>query len=294
MASPSVVPPVQASPKFLNVLFATDFSPCSEAALPYARAIAERYGSTIHLVHVYSSEPLVGPLGVPIEDVEIERTAAQTRMDKFCECDAVKHTLHTVTLQKGVVSEVISQLVGDLGIDLIVLGTHGRRGVRHFVLGSVAEQIFRHATCPVMTVGPEAHDGLSAGKIGSILYATDFSSGSQHAFSYALSLARSGKARLTLLHAIEDELLISFGDQAFSIVKSRLGQLMPEGSGVDYSVIAECGPATDMILKAAKYAGADLIVMGARKGAAASAHSPWATAHRVVCCATCPVLTVRE
>lgn len=293
MASPSVVPPVQASPKFLNILFATDFSPCSEAALPYARAIAERYGSTIHLVHVYSAEPLVGPLGVPIEDVEIERTAAQTRMDRFCECEALHHTLHTVTLEKGVVSEVISQLVGDLGIDLIVLGTHGRRGVRHFVLGSVAEQIFRHATCPVMTVGPEVHNGLSAGKIRAILYATDFSSGSRHAFAYALSLAKSAKAKLILLHAIENELLISFGDQAFSIVKSRLGQLMPE-DGVDYSVVAECGAATDMILKTAKDVGADLIVMGARKGAAASAHSPWATAHRVVCYAACPVLTVRE
>jgi nucleotide-binding universal stress UspA family protein len=116
----------------------------------------------------------------------------------------------------------------------------------------VAEQIFRHATCPVMTVGPEVHNGLSAGTIRAILYATDFSSGSRHAFAYALSLAKSAKAKLILLHAIENDLLISFGDQAFSIVKSRLGQLMPEDGGVDYSVVAECGPATDMILKTAK------------------------------------------
>jgi nucleotide-binding universal stress UspA family protein len=285
----------QTYPNFQNILFATDFSACSEAAVPYAKAIARLYGSTVHLVHVIGPEPVIGPLEVPFLDVETHRKLAAQRMEKLATCEAFKQILHTVTLQRGCVAKVISELVSALHADLIVLGTHGRRGLKHFVLGSVAEQIFRSAACPVLTVGPDVlKDGLAARRIGAILYATDFSPGSHNAFDYALSLARANGAKLTLFHAIESDVLLSCEEEAVSIVKCRLGKLMPENPGISYDTVGEFGSATDMILKAAKNSSADLIVMGARKDARPVAHMPWATAHRVVCYAACPVLTVRE
>lgn len=74
---------------------------------------------------------------------------------------------------------VVSELVTEFKVDLIVLGTHGHGGLRHLVLGSVAEQIFRRAACPVLTVGPGAHDGLAQGKLNTIVYATNFSPASR-------------------------------------------------------------------------------------------------------------------
>lgn len=292
MANPAVLL-TQVFPKFLNILFATDFSRCSESALPFARAIARGYGSTLHLVHIIGEEPMVGPLGVPIRDPEPEREAARLQMDRLTRSANLQDVLHTVTLERGEVWDVVARLTRELHVDLIVLGTHGRRGLKHFVMGSVAERIFRHANCPVLTVGPEVQkSGLLTGRIGSILYATDFSPGSLHAFEYALSLARANRAALSLVHAIENDVLLNFVDESITIVKERLEQLMPQDPGIRHNLIAEFGTPTDMILKTARDVGAELIVMGARKGASGAAHAPWATAHKVICYASCPVLTV--
>jgi nucleotide-binding universal stress UspA family protein len=214
-------------------------------------------------------------------------------MDRLTQSAGLQDVLHTVTMERGDVWEVVSRLVGDLHVDLVVLGTHGRRGLKHFVMGSVAERIFRHATCPVLTVGPEVQKpGLLSGRIGSILYATDFSQGSLHALEYALSLAVTNRATLSLVHAIENDVLLNFVDESITIVKSRLEKLLPHDPGIRHNLIAEFGTPTDMILKTARDVSAELIVMGARKGASGSAHAPWATAHKVVCYASCPVLTV--
>jgi nucleotide-binding universal stress UspA family protein len=69
----SSTPRASVSPKLQNILFTTDFSPCSNAALPYARAIAGLYGSTVHIVHVITPERVVGEFGISLADVEKER-----------------------------------------------------------------------------------------------------------------------------------------------------------------------------------------------------------------------------
>ena len=92
-------------------------------------------------------------------------------------------------------------MVGRHAIDLIVLGSHGKHGLKKLVLGSAAEQIFRHADCPVLTVGPKVvAPGPGEVAFKHILFATDFSAGSLRALPYALSLAEENQARLALLH----------------------------------------------------------------------------------------------
>ena len=177
---------------FQQILFPTDFSACSEAALPYARALAQRYNSTVHVLYVAGIEPVTGEFGMQIGSTEREIAAARQALDKLTHSEAFSGVTYSQTVETGPVWDAVSKLVGRLQIDLIVLGTHGRRGLKQLVLGSVAEQIFRRASCPVMTVGPEVRQGgLAEGKLAAIVYATDFSPASLHAFDYALSLART-------------------------------------------------------------------------------------------------------
>ncbi len=178
------------------------------------------------------------------------------------------------------------------------------------LLGSVAEEIFRHATCPVFTVGPRVpklsrspvrrHDAeLAPAKLEfrHILYATDFTPHSLAGASYAFSLAREFRTRLTLLHVIEE-----YGSHLYErpgqidAALRKLEDLTPEEAGLRYAPepAVEFGAPADRILQAAADRDADLIVLGVRPDHVdASTHLPWATAHKVVAGAKCPVLTVR-
>ena len=88
---------------------------------------------------------------------------------------------------------MLLELIDRLHIDLIVLGTHGRGGIKKLVLGSVAEEIINRAPCAVLTVGPQVHARLTSEfKLRRILCATDLRAGSDRVLTYALSLARDG------------------------------------------------------------------------------------------------------
>jgi nucleotide-binding universal stress UspA family protein len=278
------------STRFKNILFTTDLSPCSEAALPCARAIAKLYGSTIHIVHVVGPEPLIRPLGVPYPNVEDQNSVAQRGIDKLIQSSFLKDVPHTQTIARGVVWNVVSKSIADLNVDLIILGTHGYSGLKHLVLGSVAEQIFRRAACPVLTVGPQAQDGLAEGQLKTIMYATNFSPASRQALTYTLSLAHANRSKLILFHAVQyGESFVKVQlDTIVQIARYELTGLVPES----LEVVVKCGPAADLILGIATDTNADLIVMGAHRGSLS--HMPSAIAHKVVCHSRCPVLTVRS
>lgn len=277
-----------------NILFPTDFSPYSQAALPYARAIAERYASTVHLVHVLTPEPMIE---LPLDrfpELDADKDVAQTLMKTLLASKPFGKLAYTATVERGQLWDVLATLIKNKSIDLMVLATHGRRGLKKLVLGSVAEQVFRLASCPVLTVGPEAmHEGSSDSFFKTILFATDFSSGSQHALAYAVSMARDYNSHLILLHAVSDsmeipDLALAEQQVADLISAETMGELKPE-------IITEAGSAAETILNVAKNNHAGLIVMGAHHAGVTSiaAHLPWATTSKVVCEAHCPTLTVR-
>jgi len=201
-------------------------------------------------------------------------------------------------LERGELQDVISAIILQHGIDLLVLGTHGRKGIKRLVLGSVAEQIFRFATCPVLTVGPKvARQPAQFKTLNRVLFATDFSSGSLHALPYALSLAEENEASLVLLHQIEFFPLDQDPRKVEANTKARLRALVPPGAELwckPEIVVGDYFP-TEGILKVAKERDVDLIVMGVHRASSSKApqHSPWAIAYEVVCNAHCPVLTVR-
>jgi nucleotide-binding universal stress UspA family protein len=306
----------QLVPALKNILFATDFSPCSQAALPFLHAIAARYGSTVHVIHVLAPESMIG---VPLDrfpELDADRCTAQTAMSALLAGDSFRNIAHTTTVERGQTWEVLVSLVEKKHADLIVLGTHGRRGLKKLVLGSTAEEIFRRAPCPVLTVGPRTtnEDAVQA-SVAPILFATDFSSGSRHALSYALSLARASNSRLILLHAvppamevvptsvdgmaIDAEIVAQLVAAALSDARGQMAALISGDETLQElkpEVIVECGLAAEMILGIAESKHAGLIVMGAHRASlhSVAAHLPWAIASTVVCQAPCPVLTVRS
>src|SRR5689334_8581840 len=176
------MPTVQASIHltFDHILLPTDFSSASATALAYAKAFARDYGSKLFVTHAVTPTP---PMFIPIEPVPIDLDAewkdAQAQLTRFLDSEPLRDTLHDGILERGALCNVIEDVIHRHAIDLIVLGSHGRHGLKKLVLGSAAEMIFRHAACPVLTVGPrvaEPQGDTLAFK--NIVFATDFSAGS--------------------------------------------------------------------------------------------------------------------
>jgi len=297
-----------------NILFATDFSEASEAALPYAAAISQRYDSQLHVAHIMSPASYIIPSqpGNPVTFDSIHeaaRTDVRRRMETLA--SHLKTVAHQTYIREGEVWESLSDLIQTHEIDLLIVGTHGRTGVEKLVLGSKAEEILRQATCPVLTVGPKIGGRAkltaieSEGKdltpveisLRQIVYATDFSPESLAAAPFATSLAQEFQAKVTLLHVIEKFEDIGRRPRPVDLALQRLEKLVPEEASLWCSSepSVQFGLPADCILQEALDSKADLIVLGVRAAAShlgAATHLPWATAHKVIAQAHCPVLTI--
>ncbi len=143
---------------FKRILVPTDFSDPSDAAFDYARALAAPFGSTIQLLHVveppldtstFTNEVYVGNVPSIYEALAKE---AQSQLDvRISPADCARYGLRTEVVT-GQSAPVILEHALDQHIDLIVMGTHGRTGLAHLFMGSVAEHVVRKSVCPVLTV----------------------------------------------------------------------------------------------------------------------------------------------
>jgi nucleotide-binding universal stress UspA family protein len=297
-----------------NVLFATDFSGTSEAALPYATAICRRFGSTLHAAHVLSDASLLAMTGGVdyVSMATIFDDAQQEAKEKLehmaVQFEGIPHRNH---VRHGFIWKNLEEIIAENEVDLIVVGTHGRTGLGKLLLGSVAEEILRHAPCPVLTVGPKVAGRAklpafpTAGRdlapveleVRQVVFATNFAENSAAIAQAAMALARAFRARLTLMHVFEDYTRVGKRPQLIEEGARCLQELLPKDTGLQYTpeTVLEFGSAAERILKAASEREADLIVLGARPaGQAGSTHLPWTTAHQVIAHAPCPVLTIRE
>ena len=281
-----------------RILWATDFSPCSEAALQYAMAIARRYGAYLYLAHVVRPESFdfVVPEAVT-SMLEEARRGAEEQMARLLVTGRLRGVSHQVIIGVGMLWPVLSKLVEEHEIDMIVAGTHGRTGFRKLLLGSVAQEIFRNAPCPVLTVGPKVHGDLGDEiKARRILFATNFSPASESSANYAVSLARENQADLIFMHVVEvgDDLSPGRRMEVMDSVGRQLRELLPTERDTqrEPEFAVEFGSPAEMILKAAEEHKADFIVLGIRRPIHLFGHPTSDTAYKVVCGAGCPVLTV--
>jgi nucleotide-binding universal stress UspA family protein len=278
---------------FSNILFATDFSPAAAHAIPYYDA---------NVVALYVRPPVVNPMVPPSAwpDEAAIRNENEKLRQRLVETFAGIHT--TALIEEGDLMSCAQETISNNNVDLVVLGTRGRAGLRKVLLGSVAEEIFRTVRCPVLTVGPHSNSLRAAdGGMREILCATDLTSSSPAPVDYALSLAQEFQARLVLVHVIaapkpnDPVAPCNVAEAAMELLR----RLVPAEARAwcQPEFVAESGNVAERILELAYQRKSELIVLGvkAEEGIpGAATHLPIATAHKVVSLAECPVLTVRQ
>jgi nucleotide-binding universal stress UspA family protein len=282
-----------------NALLLTDFSPSSELALPYAVALAHQYSGKVYVVHVISPEmyEYLPPDLVPQMRTEI-KNYGHRRMQQLLTHPELLQVAHEVVVRDGEIWDTLKKLAEEFHIDVIVVGTHGRRGLKKALTGAVAEEILHFAHTPVLTVGQQCRGIAPDHKPKRILYATDFSADSVRAMAYAVSLARTFGTSLVPTYVAprvtEDPSVRTRFQEFFEErLQELLGGQISTMSHCDYRV--KFGTPAEGILQAAAEENVDLIVMGVCSAGSLvrAAHHLGATAERVVSEACCPVLTVR-
>ncbi len=278
---------------FKNILFLTDFSEASKTAVAYATGMARHYNAQLYAGHSCDPVILTETAGTNIlQEVEDNSRA---RLEALARETGPK----TVPLfARGSVATSVPYWINEHGIDLIIMGTNGRRGLQHFLMGSTAEAIVRSATCPVLTVGPHVttrpyHDF----SVESILFPTDLGKHSEFGARYALSVAQQSCAGVTFMHVVtQDE---AFQRDRSALVKTtyqKLEKIAPpdakEWCNPDF--IVEVGDPVKELLGYAETERPDLIVLGLPAGKKFNGTFHSSVTYKIIAGAPCPVLTVRD
>lgn len=141
---------------FSTILFATDFSEGSDNAFDYALSLARQYSARLVLIHVINEPVDLRGFYVPhisFENLEKEiEDGARKMMEQFCSKHLKGFENFEQSVTSGVPAEEIVKKADACGAELIIMGTHGRKGMDHLLFGSTAERVVRTASCPVMTV----------------------------------------------------------------------------------------------------------------------------------------------
>ena len=295
--------------RITRILVPTDFSATSDEALAYAKTLAGRFGASLHLVHAFEdpyttaafASEMYSTVPISLRD-ELVQQAEQSLAERL-PADQKTYFNGTTAIVTGTPAKTILEYAATVGADLIVMGTHGRSGMAHLLLGSVAERVLRAATAPVLTIR-EAPEGA----VTRVLVPTDFSATADAALEYAYLVAERFGASIQLLHVLDDP-FVAEGLAAEAYIaeapalrtamlrdaQSRLLHRATEqhpGIPVDREVLFGSGAKT--IAEYAKQREADLIVMGTHGRTGVAHLLLGSVAERMVRIASCPVLTVRH
>lgn len=269
-----------------HVLFPTDYSETAQRALAVARRFADAHGAELHVLYAR----------VPGDDVN-----CPTDPDSEAWLGGPAEHVVQVEREGDGVAEVILEYAAEASADLIVMGTHGRKGIRRAMLGSVAEKVVRRAHCPVLTVPP----GAEAGVIERILVPVDFSEHARLALAHAAALADELGAHLDALHTVYDvnvpsayglEPLGVVGPEVLDRSREALARLVAEvvAPGTRWEAHTEVGYAASDIVSFAERRGADLIVMATHGWTGLKHFVLGSVTEKVVRHAPCPVFRVHS
>lgn len=290
--------------KFNKILVPLDFSEYSEKSLEYALSLAEIYGAQLTLLHAivlhYEDVGEETHLKQLEEMVKLQEKNSYERLERQNQKAGQRGVSVTSEVVRGVsAADAILEFIDDHPHDLIILGTHGRAGVKKWLYGSVAEQVVRHSPIPVLTIHKSWDKPFAIQKL---LVPVDFSEYSKIAIDAALALAQTFKAHLTFLHVIEQTVHPAYYAATIDSLFIADPQLMErsienlkvfsggEIAGAEY-VVKE-GRAYKEIVGFAKEQACDLILMSTRGLSGLEHLLIGSTTERVVRSAICPVLTV--
>jgi nucleotide-binding universal stress UspA family protein len=287
-----------------RILCPVDFSESSVNAYDYAESLARHYQAKLFLNHVVDFDlPPYEYYALSTDLEEVYRKTCADAQDQLLQL-AKSHSKNGVQpeclVQEGAVTESILSFAEAQGVDLIVMGAHGRKGFDRAMLGSVAEKVLRKAHCPVLVVGKPKHDFISPGsaqepiQLHKILFCTDFSEHAHRALEYALSAAADYHAELTLLHVLENIPSSADIEEAIATATRQLDELIPpEGvKAGKIKTLVRIGRAYQQIVELALETSADLLIMAVHGRHALDLAVFGSTTYRVIQLGPCPVLAV--
>jgi nucleotide-binding universal stress UspA family protein len=298
-----------------RILHPTDFSASAEAAFRHALALARQHDAELHLLHVEPSlgdDPLRDAYALGISESEFY-VRVSARIAEQMDALVAAHDLEGVTLVRASARGLapgpeIVQYADEHDVDLIALGTHGRRGVMRFLMGSVAEEVVRRASCDVLTIRAEGADeaeALTPEAVTRVVAPLDLSAYSLPLARRAAALASDYTASLTLLHVVEPlptpvpfmgavTLHDIVGDpvgQADDLLNRLVDELGPDVPATEARAVE--GHAALTITETAEEAGADLIVIASHGLTGLERVLLGSVTARVVRRAPCPVYVAR-
>jgi nucleotide-binding universal stress UspA family protein len=282
-----------------SVIFATDFSLCSQSAGLYAVRIAAYFSAELLVTHAFTLEQAA--LEVEIGDRRLSQQRESLTHLLWKEADLLgAHSIDIIpTLLEGAPEDVIPVLADRFGPSMIVLGTHGRGRLDRGIIGSVAEKILRSTRWPALTVGPQVQPVSSQTfPFERILFATDFTEAGANAATYAVTFAEVFAAKIDVLNVIQDD-AIEHPDR-LSDLQARffnaLDSLVPRSARefCDPRTYVVVGEAHDKILEHIRERSIELLVLGIRKTSHISMEMRTSGAFRIIVDAPCPVLTIRS
>ncbi|MFY9225008.1 MAG: universal stress protein [Blastocatellia bacterium] len=195
-----------------KILFPTDYSECAEQAFIYAIDLARRFQAELYILHAIVNYTYAGYFSPDQENLykNLRKNAeylTEDLVEKYQISDLKVEKLYFPALSA---SSMIVDYANQFQAGLIIMGTHGRQGLSHLVLGSVAENVIRTANCPVLTIGKSMVIDKDSKLIKNILVPIDFSDHSKQLLSYAMDLAKNYQAKLQLLHVIDTPVYPAF------------------------------------------------------------------------------------
>src|SRR6267143_5911044 len=221
------------------ILCPIDFSEFSVSAESLKLKLAEHYRAKLVAQHVvelwrYPYAEYAASLGDYERFSQALREGGKEQLRKFVKNHTHDKIQPELVVQQGIAPDSILSFAQAEKADVIVMGTHGRRGFDRLMLGSVTDRVMRRAPCPVLAVGKASPDSMAADEerhhprhLSRILFCTDFSDNSERALNYALSARAEYDAELTMLHVLEEVSPPAKKEQAIATAKDELEKLIP-------------------------------------------------------------------
>jgi nucleotide-binding universal stress UspA family protein len=288
-----------------SILCPIDFSDFSVAAYQYALSLAEYYKTRIVALHVVElwKYPFADYAAHEADYAKFSgwlNEGGAVQLQRFVKEYSAGGLQPELVVHQGNAPNCILSLAQKENMEVIVMGTHGRRGFDRLVLGSTTDRVMRKAACPVLVVsGSPSHRAQGTGpdgrhRLSRILYCTDFSNNSERARGYALSLAAEYGAELTLLHVAENAPDLARAEAIIAERTQELEKLVSETERRNLNVrsAVRFGKPYEEIVRHATEAQASLIIMTARGGDAVDRAVFGSTTYRVIQLGPCPVLAV--
>jgi nucleotide-binding universal stress UspA family protein len=273
-------------------------------AFRYAESLAQHYQAKLFVQHVVElwrhPEAAFAPARHYEEYSEYLLHKGAEDLQRFVKDHADGEIHPERVAEQGVAADSILAFADAQNVDLIVMGTHGRRGFDRLMLGSVTERVLRKAFRPVLAVhkpspgffsSPEQQDPVHLNRI---LFCTDFSENSQQALGHAMSLTAQYNSELTLLHVLEDIPSWSSIDEATTAAMKQLDELIPpeRPKAGTIKTMVRRGKAYQQIIQLALEARADIVLMAVRGRGALNPAVFGSTTYRVIRLGPCPVLAI--